>query len=136
MGGMTGLTSAKAVFDVRLGNAKSAALHLKLIHQTFKDLATAKKNSLFRVVFLGPSVKLISKNRQGFSSEDQQSLDEIAQTVAGMAKDGIGLEICLIAARIFKVDPASVLPEVGQIENGWYSVIGYQLQGYALVPVY
>ena len=37
--GLKGVERAKAVFDVRLGNPKSAAIHLKLIHQTFKDLA-------------------------------------------------------------------------------------------------
>lgn len=136
MGGLKDVKSAKAVFDVRTGDTKSAALHLKLIHQTFKELAAAKKNPVFDVVFIGPSVKLISKNREGFTPEDQKSLDEIAEAVSAMSRDGIGLEICLIAARVFNVDPASVLPEISKIENGWHSVIGYQVQGYALVPVY
>ena len=75
---MKGIKSAKAVFDERESNPKSAALHLTIVHQTYKELAAMKKNPVFVLVFIGPSVKLISKNREGFSPEDQKSLDEIA----------------------------------------------------------
>jgi intracellular sulfur oxidation DsrE/DsrF family protein len=133
---MKGIKSATAVFDERESNPKSAVLHLKIIRQTYKELAAMKKTPVFVVVFSGLSVKLISKNREGFSPEDQKSLDEIADTISAMSKDGIKLEICLIAAIVFKVDPASVLPEIIRVGNGWISVIGYQAQGYSLVPVY
>jgi len=135
---LKGLKSIKAVFDVRIANPKSAALHLKLIHQTYKDKAilTVTKKPVFVVVFIGPSVKLISKNREGFSPEEQTILDEIASTISEMSKDGIKLEICLVAAKVFGVDPASVLPEIKHGANGWISVIGYQAKGYSLVPAY
>ena len=133
---MKGLKSVKAVFDEREGDPKSAALHLKVIHQTYKELAAMKKSPVFVLVFIGPAVKLISKNREGFSPENQKSLDEIADTISAMAKDGIELEICLVAAKAFNVDPASVLPEIKRVGNGWISEIGYQAQGYSLVPVY
>ena len=111
-------------------------LNLKVIHQTYKELATIKKNPVFVVVFIGPSVKLISKNREGFSPEDQKSLDEIANTIPAMSKDGINIEICLVAAKLLNVDPASVLSEIKRVGNGWISMIGYQSQGYSSVPVY
>ena len=133
---MKGIESAKAVFDERESNPKNAALHLKVIHQTFKEVAAMKKNPVFVLVFIGPSVKLISKDRKGFSTEDQKSLDEIANTISAMSKDGIELEICLIAAKVFNVDSASVLPEIKRVGNGWISMIGYQAKGYSLVPVY
>ena len=133
---LEGVGSAKAIFDVRIGQPQSAALHLKLIHQTYKDLAMAKKKPNFVVVFIGPSVKLISKNRAEFTLEDQQSLDEIATAVSDMKRDGIKTEVCGVALKIFKVDPASVLPEIKKVENGWISEIGYQAKGYSLVPAY
>lgn len=133
---LDGVSSAKAIFDVRIGQPQSAALHLKLIHQTYKDLAMAKKNPKFALVFIGPSVKLISMNRGEFKTEDQQSLDEIASAVSDMKKDGIKIEVCGVALKVFKVDPASVLPEIKKVENGWISEIGYQARGYSLVPAY
>jgi intracellular sulfur oxidation DsrE/DsrF family protein len=135
---LKGLESVKAVFDVRIGNPKSALLHLKLIQETFKDktIMSITQKPVFAVVFIGPSVKLISKNRDGFSAEDQKSLDEIAGTVSAMVKSGMRLEICLLAAHFFGVDPASVLPGIKHVPNGWVSLIGYQAKGYSLVPAY
>ncbi len=135
---LKGLKSIKAVFDVRIGNPKSAAGHLKLIHNTYKDknLMAVTRKPAFAVIFIGPSVKLISKNREGFSPEEQKVLDEIATTIFEMSKDGITLEICLIAAKAFNVDPASVLPGIQHVPNGWVSLIGYEAKGYSLVPAY
>jgi intracellular sulfur oxidation DsrE/DsrF family protein len=135
---LKGLKAVKAVFDVRVGSPKGAAVQLKLIHDTFKDksLTAIAKKPAFVVVFIGPSVKLISKNREGFSPDDQKVLDEIATTVSAMVKSGIRLEICLFAAKLLGVDPGSVLPEIKQVGNGWISLIGYQEKGYSLVPAY
>jgi hypothetical protein len=64
---MEGLALKVRLFSARESNPKSAALHLKIVHQTYKELATMKNNPVFVVIFTGPSVKLISKNREGFS---------------------------------------------------------------------
>ncbi len=135
---LKGVKSADALFDFRIGSPGSAALHLKLIHQTYKDkdLLAVDKKPAFVVVFIGPSVKLISKNREGFSPEDQATLAEIAATISEMSKEGIKLEICLVAAKVLGVDPATVLPEIKAVPNGWIAEIGYQARGYSLVPAY
>jgi len=90
-GALKGLKSVKAVFDVRAGNPKSAALMLKLIHQTYRDknITAVTKQPALAVVFIGPSVKLTSKNREGFSPEEQKILDEIAGIISQMSKEGI-----------------------------------------------
>ena len=135
---LKGLKSIKAVFDVRTGNPKSAAFLLNLIHNTFKDknITAVTEKPDFAVVFIGPAVKVVSKNREGFSSEEQKSLAEIANTISAMSKDGIKFEICMVAAKVFSVEPSSILPEIKQVHNGWISLIGFQAKGYSLVPVY
>ena len=117
------------MFDVRIGNPQSAALHLKLMHKTFKERDVY-------VMFSGPSVKLISKNRNGFSADDSKSLDEISSTLSKMDKDGMKLEVCLVAAKVFGVDPASLLTEIKHVENGWISMVDYQANDYNLIPAY
>jgi intracellular sulfur oxidation DsrE/DsrF family protein len=135
---LAGMKSIKAIFDVRAGNTKSAVMQLKLIHDTYKDksIRAVSKKPSFIVAFAGPSVKLISKDRQGISPEDQKAMDEIALTVQAMARDGIKLEVCDFAVKAFGVDPASILPEIKHVPNGWISLIGYQAKGYSLVPAY
>ncbi len=134
---LKGLKSVKAVFGFEMGNPQNALVHLQVIHQTFKDknIWMGKKKPEIVVVFYGPSVKLVSKNRTGFAAGDQKILDEYASTISAMAKDGIKFEICLIAVKLLGVEPSSILPEIKQVGNGWISVIGYQAKGYSLVPV-
>ena len=135
---LQGVKHVNAVFDFRIGDPKSAALHLDVIHQTCKDkaLQMGKKKPVFAVVFSGPSVKLLSTKREGVTADDAKVLDGIASMLAVMAKEGIRLEVCQIALKVLNVDPASVLPELHKVGNGYVSLIGYGAQGYSLVPVY
>jgi intracellular sulfur oxidation DsrE/DsrF family protein len=134
---LKGLKSIKAVFNFEQGNPQGALIRLKLIHQTYKDENIRKVTNKpdFVVIFLGPAVKLVSKNRGGFTAEDQKILDEFARTVSAMAKDGIKLEICLFAAKVFGVESSTIQSEIKQVGNGWISLIGYEAKGYSLVPI-
>ncbi len=137
-GSLRDVTSVKAIFDVRAGNPTSVAVLLGLIHQTFNDssIRQVTEEPEFVIVFIGPAVKLISTQTEGFSAEERDAIGQIAKTISEMAEDGIELEICLAAADMFGVDPATVLPEIKRVPNGVISLIGYQAQGYSLVPIY
>jgi intracellular sulfur oxidation DsrE/DsrF family protein len=136
--GIKGLDTIKAVFDVRAGKVKSAALQLDLVHKTFKDknIREVTADPEFVIVIAGPATKLVSTNTKGFSAEEKGQLEQIAKTMAAMAADGIRIEICMFAAKHFGVDPATILPAIKQVGNGWISLIGYQANGYALVALY
>jgi intracellular sulfur oxidation DsrE/DsrF family protein len=130
------IKEVKAVFDFRIGDPKSAALQMNLIHDIYRDLALMKKKPAFVVVFMGPSVKLVSKKRDSFGPEDQKTLNELAAMITAMARNDITFEICLVSAEAFEVYVSTLLPEITKVENGWISEIGYQVQGYSLVPVF
>ncbi len=135
---LKGVQSVKTIFDFRDGNPDTALVHLQLIHDTYKSPAiraiSAKPE--FVVVFMDVSVLVLSKNRKSFSPEERQKLETFDKTILAMAKDGIRLEVCLFAVGSLEVDPASITPEIQRVGNGWITSLGYQQQGYALVPVY
>jgi intracellular sulfur oxidation DsrE/DsrF family protein len=135
---LQGLKSFKAVVDVRSGKPKSLAMQLGLLHQMYKDksVRSVSASPEFVLVFIGPAVKLVSTRTEDLSAEDKETVAKIAATVSAMAKDGIKFEICLFAVDALGVDRASILPEIKQVGNGWISLVGYQLSGYGLVPVY
>lgn len=135
---LPGLKSFKAVIDVRAAKPASLAKQLGLIHQMYKDknVRGVTDSPAFVLVFIGPAVKLVSTKTEEFSAEDRQMIAKIAETVAAMAKDGLKFEICLVAVNAYGVDPATILPEIKQVGNGWISLVGYQHMGYGLVPVY
>lgn len=135
---LQGLKSFKTVVDMRSGKAKSLAMQLGLIHAMYTDASvrsvTAKPE--FVLIFIGPAVKLVSTNTAGMSDDDKGAVAQIAKTVSAMAKDGISFEICLFAVDALGVDRKTILPEIKHVANGWISLVGYQHQGYGLVPVY
>jgi intracellular sulfur oxidation DsrE/DsrF family protein len=44
--------------------------------------------------------------------------------------------VCSIATKVFGIDNATLFPEMTVIGDGFVSLIGYQAQGYGLVPVF
>lgn len=135
---LKGVTSVNTIFDFRDGNTESALIHLKLVHDTFKDPAirAVSEKPEFVVVFMDVSVLLLSNDRDKFSSEEKKRLEEFDRTIAAMAKDGIRLEVCMFAAGLMGVKPESIAPQIHPVENGWIASLGYQQKGYAVVPAY
>ncbi len=135
---LKGISSVNTIFDFRDGIPERALVHLKLVHETYMDKAirAVADKPEFVVVFMDSSVKLLSKNRAGFSAEHKKMLKEFDQVITAMSKDGIRLEICMFAVNITGVDPSSLPRELIHVPNGWIASIGYQEKGYSLVPVY
>lgn len=119
----------KTVFDFRSDQPQTLPLFLEFIHATFKQSQekSAGSNSEFVVIFMGAAVTLLSTTKSDHAIESK---------IAAMAKDGIRLELCQLAANAFGVDMNAILPGLLPVANGWMSLIDYQTDGYALVPVY
>jgi intracellular sulfur oxidation DsrE/DsrF family protein len=130
--------SVKAVFDIRNSDPAVTAIYLRLIHQAYQDksIREVSQTPEFVLVFIGPPVKFVSKNMDGFSPEEKKTLAEIATLLSTMSKEGIKLEICMLAAQAFGVDAKSILPEFTKVNSGYISLIGYQGRGFSLVPIY
>ena len=135
---LKGADSVDTVFDFREANPESALVHLSLAHDTFKDQAIrdTSKDPDFVVVFMGGSVKMLSSNREAFTDKQRKTLEKMDNVISKMAKDGMTLEVCLFAVNSLGVDPESISPEIERVPNGWIASIGYQANGYALVPVF
>ncbi len=130
--------SVSTMYDFRDGKVQSGLDHLKLIHETYKDQAVRaiSEKPKFVVIFMGPSVMLLSKDREKFSEEEKKKLAEFDSVLSAMDKDGIHLEVCKVAIDYFKVAPDSIASEIKRVDNGWIASLGYQHKDYSLVPVF
>src|SRR3989304_1649593 len=70
---LKGVRSAKAVFDVRIGNPQSAALHMKLIHQTYKDLTSTPAVVGVRLASTRLAAATPTPKLAGFTPEDNKA---------------------------------------------------------------
>ena len=131
------LKTGKGVFLVDIGDAKKLNFYLEVIQGTYKGMKQQGVEPDFVLVYIGPSVKYLSTSP---AAEVEKSaggvLLEIESNVEALAELGVRQEICAVATRVFGIDDASVLPGLTLVGDGFISLIGYQAQGYHLVPVF
>ena len=131
------LKTGKGVFLVDIGDARKLNFYLEVIQGTYKGMKQQGVEPDFVLVYIGPSVKYLSTSP---SAEVEKSaagvLLEIESNVEALAELGVRQEICAVATRVFGIDEESVLPGLTLVGDGFISLIGYQAQGYHLVPVF
>ena len=88
------------------------------------------------LAFRGLSVRLISKDREQIQLEEHVHLDKIAEQLADLSNQGVRMEACSVATRLFKIDNKSLLDGIKPVGNTFVSLTGYQAQGYANIPIY
>jgi intracellular sulfur oxidation DsrE/DsrF family protein len=131
------LKVGKGVFLVDIGDAKKLNFYLEVIQGTYKGMKDQGVDPDFVLVFIGPSVKYLSTSP---SAETEQAaggvLMEIESNVEALASLGVRQEVCSVATHVFGIDDKTILPGMTLVGDGFISLIGYQAQGYHLVPVF
>ena len=134
---LKGVKGLDSVFDVSLGSPAKATVIFAAIKDVYDDKSVRALPVPPRtvIVFHGPAVKLISSDRKSFDQVDQPSLDKVAEIIRQFKKDGVRMEVCMYAVKVMDIDPATLMPEIDQVGNGFISVLGYQARGYAVVTI-
>ena len=130
-----GQKTSKALFDINLTKAGELDLYLQVIAQTHDDLISQGLDPDFIIAFRGASVRLVSSDIWMFEEKDQEKLKNSAKHLKALKEKGVRLEACNIATTLFKVDNNSVLNEIKIVGNTFVSLIGYQNQGYSIIPI-
>ena len=134
---LKGVNGVNTVFDVSQGSPKVANIVFWAVKDVYQNESVRALPNPPRtvVVFHGPAVKLISSERKWFKPEEVAEVDKFADTIRQMKKDGVTFELCDYAAKVMGVDPATIMPEIDHVGNGFVSVAGYQAQGYSVVRI-
>lgn len=127
----------KVVFDVSQGEPDLANIIFWAVQDLYKAKATKSlaNETQVAIVFHGPAVRLISTDFSLFEEGYYDEIDKFQDMIWELSNDGVKIEVCLYAAKVMGVDPATILPEIDQVGNGFISVAGYQAQGYAVIRV-
>jgi len=123
---LAGLKSAGVIFDVRVADPDTLIFNLKLFQETWEGIAAQGVQPEMVVAFRGPTVKLLTA-----AALD----DEAMELLRTLKKKGVRFEACGVAMRIFKTDPAGLIPEVKLVANVFLSLIGYQNKNYAMIAI-
>ncbi|MGE4281077.1 MAG: hypothetical protein AB7G62_15920 [Magnetospirillum sp.] len=133
---LKGVKTGKVVWDVSMANPETLALFLSVVRETYDDLARQNVKPDMVLAIHGVPVKFVRANRDDLPLETSTAVDKINDVLDDLAKrPGVRIEVCSIANRLFGVDNASIKPNYHVVGNTWVSLIGYQAQGYAVVPI-
>lgn len=132
------LKTGKGVFLVDIGDAKKLNFYLEVIQGTYKGMKAQGVEPDFVLVYIGPSVKYLTSAPSAEAEQEAGgTLLDIESNVEKLGKlAGVRQEICAVATRVFGVDNDTVFPDLTLVGDGFISLIGYQAQGYHLVPVF
>lgn len=133
---LAGLQSAKGLFLIAVNDPGRVAHVLDVVEKTRKGMIDQNVKPELVVVFVGPDVAFLTRDRRGISYMDQRAVSGIQGNIEKLAKSGVHFEACGIAMHGMDVKPADLIPQVTAVGNGYISAIGYQNRGYGLVPVY
>ena len=133
---LQGVTEGKVLFDVNITEASKLALYLSVIQETVDDLRRQQVAPDVILAFRGKSVRLVSTDREQMELTDYEHLDRIATQLAALREQGVRMEACSVATRLFGIDNGTLLEGIKPVGNTFVSLTGYQAQGYATIPIY
>lgn len=134
-GSLKGLQQAHVYFDVNLKDDKLLVLRMELLDRTVKELEEAGLEVTGVIGFRGGASRYITKVDHYVLERQISNKRKIQDWVKRFSDKGIVIEQCLIAAQILDIPTNDFLPEVTIVGNGYISLVGYQAQGYSVVPM-
>ncbi|MEJ2508033.1 MAG: DsrE family protein [Gammaproteobacteria bacterium] len=133
---LQGLKEAKGVFMIDINNPGRVGHVLKVAEKTYTGMQKQGVKPHIVVVVIGPAVAFLTKDRRGIGYMDERAVSGVQKEIHKLAKMGIRTEACGVALKGMDVSPHDLIQDVHAVGNGFISAIGYQAQGYQLVPVY
>ena len=134
---LNGIKAAKSVFLIDFTNPKKTAFYLNIIAGTHKGLINQNVKSDMVLVFIGKTVSYLSTQPSDeLELEYEDELASIQNSIQEFSKLGVRMEVCAVATKVFGVDNNTIPKQMNIVADGFISLIGWQTQGYKLVPIF
>jgi uncharacterized protein len=132
---LQGLTHVKIVCDMNVGEPKLLLKRMELLDTTYRQIAAAGLKATVVVAFRGKASYFVTKGDGYVPAGAKDAKVKARSWIERFKKNGFVIEQCAIAAEMLDIDLKDFLPQVEIVENGYVSLIGYQQQGYAFLPM-
>lgn len=131
-----GAGEAKVIWDCTLGEPDKLMIRLEDIRATMDAFEARGAKTRFAMVVRGPATKLVTWKPP---VQETVELDKAAGKIASLLKElsarGLFVEQCGVALGRQGVRREDLLPLVKVIQNSFVSIVDYESQGYAYVPI-
>lgn len=133
---LNGIDEAKGVFLIDFTDAAKTAFYLNIIQGTHASFIKQGVKPDLVLVFIGQTVQFLSTEPDDGLFEYSNELASIVNSVEALHKAGVRMEVCAVATQVFGINNNTVLPGMDVVGDGFISLIGWQTQGYKLVPIF
>ena len=131
------VTQGNGVFLIDMASPNKTAFYLGIIKESYAGMLRQGVKPDFIIVYIGPTVGFLTTAPESkLEMEYDDALEAIAKLVQDLHKLGVRQEVCAIATKVLKVDDSTLLPGLTLVADGFISLIGWQTQGYKLVPLF
>lgn len=133
---LKGVKGLNTVFDYGHASPEDALVIFPAIREVYqsKSVTSLPNPPSVVIVFHDGAVKFLSTERNG-TKEENATRDKVAEMIRQFDKEGVKLEVCMYAVKVFGVNPDTIMPEIEKVGNGWIAASGYQAQGYSLIAI-
>ena len=128
---LSGLTTVRAIYDVRTKDEKALQFIFKVIRDTYDETVQQNVKARYVASMRGPTVKLLVRSRAGEAALQEKTVGLIKE----LNQRGIRLEACGYALDLFAVETEDLYQGIVTVGNSLNSLIGYQIKGYSLVSM-
>lgn len=132
---LNGLQEARIYFDVNVKDDELLLFRLKLLDKTVAQLHKDGLRVDVVVGIRGGASRFVTRGDHYVLEEEIANKKKIQELIKGFAKSGMTVEQCVIAAGILEIETGDFLSEINLVGNGYISMVGYQAQGYSVVPM-
>ncbi|MGM0518522.1 MAG: DsrE family protein [Campylobacterota bacterium] len=134
---LNGIKKAKSVFLIDFTDVRKTAFYLDIIQGTHKGLVNQGVEPKMVLVFIGKTVKFLSKKQdEAFEMANEEYLNSIQKSIKAFSKLGVRMEVCAVATDVFNVNNENIPKQMDIVADGFISLIGWQTQDYKLVPIF
>jgi intracellular sulfur oxidation DsrE/DsrF family protein len=133
---LSGVSTGKAVWDISMVNPETLAINLAVVRETYDDLVRQNVKPDIVLAIHGVPVRYVRKDVSDLPFEAMLHIEKINQILDDLkGLPGVRIEVCSVANRLMGVDNTAIRDGFHVVGNTWVSLIGYQAQGYAIIPV-
>lgn len=132
---LKGLKQVRIVCDMNVGEPRLLLKRMELLDRTYRQIWAAGLKTTVVVAIRGKASLFVTTGDGYVEPEEKAFKAEVKSRIEQFKKSGFVIEQCAVAAEMLDINVKDFIPQVTVVENGYVSLIGYQQQGYAFLPM-
>ncbi|SFD66178.1 DsrE/DsrF-like family protein [Thiohalospira halophila DSM 15071] len=133
---LEGVENGDVIWDITLSKPAQLTGQMGVIRETYHDLQENGIEPRMVLAFHGRNVHFLTEDLESVPLEEVDQVEQFNQALDKLlALDGVRVEACAIATRVYGADRGAIRDDVEVVGNTYVSNIGYTQKGYSIIGI-